>query len=122
VSAADPPLRPRDLALLLLASGDVSPRQRARDQEADRAGLELRRRLLNEVISRDPEPAELEAALLEAVEALGSPTGPTRSLALAFLEEWTTAQTTPEWIEHLLAEAVARPKTEGKRRGGQLPG
>jgi hypothetical protein len=114
-------LRPRDLALLLLASGDVAPRQRARDQQADRAGLELRGRLLNEIVAHDPEAAELEAVLMQVVEDLGPPTGPTRSLALAFLEEWTVVLNTPEWVEHLLAEAVARPNREGKRRGGQLP-
>jgi len=40
--AIDPvpePLRPRDFAVLLLSSGDLTPRQRARDQVADRAGL-----------------------------------------------------------------------------------
>src|SRR4051794_40342890 len=54
------PLRPRDLALLLLASPDLRPRQRARDQQADRAGLNLLRRVLEEVAARDPEPAELD--------------------------------------------------------------
>jgi len=36
--------RPRDLALLMLASGELAPRQRARDQQADRAGGDLKRR------------------------------------------------------------------------------
>jgi hypothetical protein len=114
-------LRPRDLALLLLASGDTAPRQRARDQQADLAGLDLRRRLLNALLALDPEPDDLEAALLQIVEELGPPTGPTRSLALAFHEEWRTAVSTPEWVTHLLGEAVRPPQTEG-RRGTRLPG
>ena len=47
-------IRPRDLALLLLASGDLLPRRRARDQQADRAGLDLKRRLLEGVAAFDP--------------------------------------------------------------------
>src|SRR5262249_53852550 len=71
------PLRPRDFALLLLASGDLAPRQRARDQQADRAGLELKRQVLDSLAARDPEADDLEAALLAIVEDLGPPTGPT---------------------------------------------
>jgi len=48
-------LRPRDLALLLLASGELSPRQRARDQQADLAGAGLKRCVLAELVARDPE-------------------------------------------------------------------
>jgi hypothetical protein len=107
-------VRPRDFALLLLASGDVLPRQRARDQQADRAGLELKRRVLEAVAALDPEPEDLEAALLATVEELGPPTGPTRSIARAVLEDWRTACATPGWLEHLLSEAL-----EEGQRGGQ---
>ena len=120
MSDAPEPLRPRDFALLLLASGDLAPRQRARDQQADRAGLELKRRVLNALATRDPEPEDLEATLLAVVEGLGPPTGPTRSVAVALFEEWQTAVATPGWVAHLLGEAVRGPE-EG-RRGRQLPG
>jgi hypothetical protein len=108
MSGTTEPLRPRDLALLLLASGDALPRQRARDQQADHAGLDLKRRVLTELLARDPEPAEMEAALMTVVEDLGPPTGPTRSIALAVLEEWRTAVSTPEWLTHLLNGAVRK--------------
>ncbi len=117
----DEPLRPRDLALLLLASGELSPRQRARDQQSDHAGNDLKRRVLNELVARDPDGPELEPTLMEVVAAFGPPTGPTRSVALSFLEEWRMALATPEWVAHLLGEAVAG-RTEGRRRGRQLPG
>src|SRR5947199_5246952 len=104
------PLRPRDFALLLLASGDLAPRQRARDQQADRAGLGLKRRVLEALVDRAPEPDELEAALVGIVEELGPPTGPTRALAIALWEEWQTAVATPAWVAHLLAEAVRAPE------------
>src|SRR5689334_7868276 len=91
-------LRPRDLALLLLASAEVLPRQRARDQQADRAGLELKRRLLDRLAALDPEPAELEAALMQVVDELGPPTGPTRALAVMLKEDWALASADEEFL------------------------
>jgi hypothetical protein len=114
-------LRPRDLALLLLASGELSPRRRARDQQADVAGNDLKRRVLTELVARDPDGPDAEVTLLEIVAAFGPPTGPTRSVALSFLEEWRMAVAAPEWVAHLLGEAVSG-RTEGRRRGRQLPG
>jgi len=117
------PLRPRDFAVLLLSSGDFSPRQRARDQQADLAGMELQRRVLSALVALDPEPGELEAALLTIVEEFGPPTGPTRSIALALLEEWRATSATPACVAHLLSEGLAatgqgrrRQKTDGTRR------
>jgi hypothetical protein len=114
------PLRPRDFALLLLASGELAPRQRARDQQADRAGLALKRRVLEALAQRDPEPEDMEAALLAVVEDLGPPTGPTRGVALALFEDWRSAAAAPGLVEHLLGQAIHPPPAEG-RRGGQLP-
>ena len=113
--------RPGDLARLLLAADAGPPRRRARDQQADRAGLDLKRRVLDALVAVDPEPEDLEAALLTVVEGLGPPTGPTRSVAIALFEEWQTAVTTPEWVAQLLGEAVRAPEAEGGRRGRQLP-
>jgi len=113
---AGEPLRPRDLALLLLASGDLLPRQRARDQQADAAGLQLKRNLLTRVAALDPEPGELEATLLQIVEAMDPPAGPARAIAAAFRDEWQAACISPEWIAQLLGEALQN------RRGGQAHG
>ena len=121
MSDAPEPLRPRDFALLLLGSGDLAPRQRARDQQADRAGLDLKRRILGELVARDPEPEEMEAALMEAAEAAGPPTGPARSVAAVVLEEWRLASASPAWVELLLGEATRPRAPEGGRRGRQLP-
>jgi hypothetical protein len=111
---------PRDFALLLLGSGDAAPRARARDQQADDAGLELKRRVLMEIVTRDPAADEFEAELLAIVDDFGPPAGPTRSVALTVLEEWRLAATAPGWVPHLLGEAVA-PRQKGNRRGGNLP-
>lgn len=102
----EPPLRPRDLALLLLAAGDTLPRQRARDQQADRAGLDLKRRLLDRLAALDPEPEDCEATLLQVVEELGPPFGPSQAVARAVWDEWRTACATPAWVGHLLDQAT----------------
>ena len=115
-------ISPRDLALFLLGSGEASPRTRARDQQADAAGLALKRRVLAEVVARDPDPDGLEAALLEIVEEFGPPTGPTRAVARSVLEEWQFAASSPGWVPHLLGEAVnPTPRKKGDRGGGNLP-
>lgn len=110
-------MRPRDLALLLLASGDVLPRQRARDQQADRAGLDLKRRLCERVAALDPEPAELEATLARLVHEEGQPTGPTRAIATLLWEEWQMACASPEWIALLITDATQHSQKEGRPRG-----
>src|SRR5262249_20820837 len=119
--AAEPVLRPRDFAVLLLSSGDLAPRQRARDQQADRAGLALKGRVLSALVALDPEPEDLESALLAIVEDLGPPSGPTRAIVLALLDEWRAAAATPEWLAHLVGEAVRGHETEGKRRARPRP-
>jgi hypothetical protein len=115
----DDPLRPRDLARLLLASRDVLPRKRARDQQADLAGLALKRSVLERLAELDPEPAEVEETLLNIVAGLGEPSGPARAVAVLVRDEWRTACACPEWVAHLLAEALAGQggESEGAARG-----
>jgi hypothetical protein len=115
-------IRPKDFALLLLGSGDAAPRTRARDQQADAAGLELKRRVLCELVARDPDPDDLEGTLLAVVDDLGPPDGPTRAVARGVLDEYRFAATAPGWVPHLLDEATAPPREKGAgRRGGNLP-
>ena len=115
-----PPLRPRDLAMLLLASRDLRPRIRARDQQADRAGLDLKRRVLDGLAGLDPEQDELTEALARIVEEIGPPTGPTRAVAVSFQEDWLAALAAPEWIAHLLDEAT-QASQEDERRARRIP-
>jgi hypothetical protein len=107
--------------LFLLGSGETAPRQRARDQQADAAGLDLKRRVLAGVVARDPDPDGLEAALMAIVDEFGQPTGPTRAVARSVLEEWRFATSAPGWVPHLLGEAVGPPRRKGDRGGGNLP-
>jgi hypothetical protein len=115
---SDSALRPRDLALLLLASGEMLPRQRARDQQADRAGLALKRRVLERLVALDPEPEALDAALARIITDLGPPEGPTRAIALVVRAEWHAACASPEWVAHLLGESTRQSETgAGRDRG-----
>jgi hypothetical protein len=108
-------LRPRDLALLLLASGELRPRMRARDQEADRTGLHLKRRILDRLAALDPEPGELPKALAQIIEETGPPTGPTRAVALSFQDDWRAAAASPQWVAHLLGEAAHTTEEDARR-------
>jgi hypothetical protein len=112
-------IRPSDLALFLLASGDLMPRQRARDQQADVTGLELKRRILDLVVSYDPEPAALEQTLLRIVQEIGPPHGPTRAICANVRDDWQDAATTPELVEWLINEAVDQDRVEREGRRGK---
>src|SRR5262245_9869671 len=119
-------LRPKDMALLLLASGDLLPRQRARDQQADISGSALKARILNELVLLDPEPADMAAALAQIIALLGAPSGPTRAVAVSILGEWQPACASPQFLEWLLDPAGQERLTpiEGHRRGqknSQIP-
>jgi len=114
--------RPRDLAVLLLAMGTDPPRQRARDQQADRAGAELRRRVLDRLASLDPEAAAIEAVLASIVTEFGEPTGPTRGVCSQVLAEWEQTRISPGAWAWLLAEAIGKADEGGEpRRGKRRP-
>ena len=110
-----PQLLPRHLAELTLASGELLPRKRARDQQADLAGMDLKREVLVRLSALDPEPEGLDAALMKIVEALGPPYGPTRAICLSIRSDWDAASQSPEFIGWLLEEALR--ESAGLRKG-----
>ena len=113
--------RPRDLALLLLAMGGGPPRQRARDQQADVAGADLHRRILDRLAALDPDPHDFEAALARIVGEFGEPTGPTRAICLSIRQEWEGCRESPSAWAWLLAEALGSGEGAPKRRRGRGP-
>jgi hypothetical protein len=113
--------RPRDLALLLLAIEGGPPRQRARDQQADMAGLELHRRVLDRLACLDPEPEECEASLARIVAEFGEPTGPTRGVCLRVKQEWEEARDSPLAWSWLLSEALEAGDGAPRRRRRRGP-
>src|SRR3954451_23918804 len=114
---ADSTLRPGDFARILLACSGAPPRARARDQQADLAGEALRQQVLNRLIILDPEPADLEVALLSIVAELGEPTGPTRGVCSAIRQEWEMARVSPDYWDFLIGQALTadEPRPGGKR-------
>ncbi len=102
--------RPRDLCRLLKAVDCRPPRQRARDQQADIVGADLKGRLLDYVIALDPEPERLEATLLAAARSVGDPTGAARGVASDILLEWEEAKVPGfvAWLEKAAAEGTGR--------------
>ena len=112
-------MRPRELAVLQLASEEVQSNRRKRGQAPDRIGLELKQRLLRLIADLDPEPEELDAALARLVDDLGPPTGPNRALALSFRDEWKDLQAHPETIGPLFHQTV-RSDEGGDKRGRRI--
>jgi hypothetical protein len=98
-------LRPSDWAKLVLASGDCLPRQRARDQQADLAGAEMRLQVLKGIVELDPDPPALEAALHKIVHELDAPSGPLRAIAVSLRDDFQATATTPELLAWLKAGA-----------------
>jgi hypothetical protein len=102
----DPPLRPASLAQLMLAGGGLRTRPRARDQQADVAGIALKRRVLARLLELDPEPEAFDAALEQIVRDLGPPYGPTRAICLSLRAEWDALRHAPAFGAWLLQEAL----------------
>jgi hypothetical protein len=118
-SSGEDTRRPRDLALLLLAIGGGPPRQRARDQQADLAGVELHRKILDRLAALDPEPDDCESALARIVAEFGEPSGPTRGLCLGIKQEWEECRVSPAAWSWLLSEAIQAAEGTPKRRRGR---
>ncbi|MGO8903814.1 MAG: hypothetical protein ACLQU5_36555 [Isosphaeraceae bacterium] len=107
---------PGDFARILLAASGSPPRARARDQQADLAGEALRQRVLNRLIVLDPDPDELEEALLAVIMEFGEPAGPTRGVCTAIHQEWEMARIQPDYWSFLVAQALQPEKrTPGSR-------
>ena len=84
-------MRPADICRELLETIEVSEgrrKRRLRDTTADSIGLQLKRDLLAEIVSADPEGDDFEGWLLERCLAEGSSDGPLRAIALTIWEEW----------------------------------
>lgn len=116
---AGPSIRPADLATLLLAGGELLPRQRARDQQSDLAGLEIKRAVLQRLVALDPEPHELDAALNQIIIDIGPPSGPTRGVCLSVRYDWEAACASPDFVAFLLDEALREGQGERRRKRKQ---
>ena len=90
------PPRPKQLCAELLATIEASEgrrKRRSRNTTADSIGLDIRRRLLEEIVADDPEPDDFEAWLVERCAREGLADGPVRAMALTIWDEWRLAST-----------------------------
>lgn len=113
-------MRPAEFAQYLLVAASRPPRDRARDQQADRAGEAIRRDLLHGLIARDPDATAMEAALLALVQEQGEAAGPARGVASTILEEWRMLDRSPHFLDYLVGEAI-RASEPGRRRREPAP-
>jgi hypothetical protein len=116
------PVRPGDFARILLAASGTPPRARARDQQADLAGEALRQRVLNRIIVLDPDPEEMEAAMLALIVELGEPAGPTRGICTAIRQEWEMARINPDYWSFLVGQAILPEEKTSRSRATGEPG
>lgn len=111
-------LRPGRLCAELLSALDASEgrrRRRFRDTTPDAIGMRIKRELLEEIVQADPEPATLEAWLVERCLQAGPADGPVRAMALSIWDEWRLAATTQEFRRWL---AEGAPSDDRDTRGG----
>jgi hypothetical protein len=89
--------------LLALDASDGRRRKRKRNTTPDAIGMAIKRRLLEETVRDDPDPADFEAWLVEHSEedSFGA-SGPARAMALEVLAEWQLAERSEafrSWLE-----------------------
>jgi len=98
------PLRPAVFCAELIATIDAAEgrrKRRARNTTADSIGLEIKRRLLEEVRLADPDPDAFEEWLLERCLAEGAADGPLRAMALTVWDEWRLAGSAEQFRQWL---------------------
>jgi hypothetical protein len=87
-------------------------------------GESIKRRVLNRLVVLDPEPEVMEAVLLTIVEELGEPSGSTRAVCTAIIQDWEMARLSPGFWPFLIDQAMRadeRP-TRSKGNRGTSPG
>lgn len=88
-------------ALEAIESSEGRRKRRHRNTTPDRIGLDLKRKILEDVITHAPPPAELEDHLFALVNASDDP-GATRAMCSDVLDEYRAAATSPGfrgWLE-----------------------
>ena len=116
--AYDPALRPAVVCQQLLQASDASEgrrKRRKRNTTPDSLGMEVKRELLEAVVTDDPDPDDFKAWLFTRVQASGALAGATRALALQVWDEWQFALASGSFRAWLAAGAPSddsRPGTD----------
>jgi hypothetical protein len=62
--------------------------------------------MLDRLAALDPEPEALESALMAIVAEIGEPTGSTRAIGLAIVQEWEMVRPSPGLWPFLIEQAI----------------
>ena len=105
-------VRPAEFAQGLLQALEASEgrrRRRKRDTTPDALGLAIKRALLEQAVTDDPEPAEFEGWLLaECLRVVDTvSTGGARAMALEIFGEWRLAAVDPQFGAWLARGAIS---------------
>jgi hypothetical protein len=112
--------RPADICRELLETIDVSEgrrKRRVRDTTPDAIGLQLKRALLEEIVSADPETDDFEAWLVERCLAEGAADGPLRAIALTIWEEWQLTRASGDFRRWLAEGAPSEDRESSSGNG-----
>ena len=115
--------RPADVCRGLLETIEASEgrrKRRARNTTPDSIGLDIKRRLLEEVVNADPDGNELEGWLLERCLAEGPADGPLRAIALTIWEEWKLAHASGDF-RRWLSEGAPSADRDVPSSNGAVP-
>jgi hypothetical protein len=118
--ADDAALRPAVVCRQLLQATDASEgrrKRRKRDTTPDSLGMEVKRALLEAVVSDDPDPDLFEAWLFARVQASGTLAGATRAMALQVWDEWQFARASGGFRAWLAAGAPSDDSRAGTDMG-----
>ena len=113
-------MRPAEICRELLETIEASEgrrKRRLRNTTADAIGLQIKRDLLEEIVSADPEANDFEGWLLERCLAEGAADGPLRAIALTIWEEWQLTSASEDFRRWLAAGAPSADRESPSSNG-----
>jgi len=97
-------MRPAELCAELLQALEASEgrrRRRVRDTTPDAIGLGIKRALLEEIVTSNPEPDAFDIWLAARCLEAGVADGPIRAMAMSIWDEWQLAAATEDFRQWL---------------------
>jgi hypothetical protein len=110
--------RPAEVCRELLETVEASEgrrKRRMRNTTADAIGLQIKRSLLEEIITADPDAADFEGWLLDRCVAEGEAEGPLRAIAMTIWEEWRLSGERADFREWLAKGAPSADRDAAPR-------
>ncbi len=105
----DSPIRPREFSLLAMSIESRMPWKLRKKREAHHEVQELKLKLLDHIVSVDPEPDEIERVLFDAALE-ESVDGPARGVVSDILFDWEMVRTSPRTALWMVEQATREPE------------